>query len=401
MVRRPSRRLRDARALGPGAAVALHARLVPAVGAVPLDRERRSGVLRLRLGDAPARGRVPGHLPRPLAGARTGTRGPAVAMGAVPRRVRSGAHQAPRRPVLAPAHVPGLPSRDTTAAQPRELVRPPPPARVPPPRDRRQPRHAAHRALGVVRAPTGGLDRRSDHPGDAGVARRERQLRLAQRPDHDAGALGLRRRGARARHGPRAGGRGPAPARTRPGRLRRDRPGDRPERPPRPQPAVARSAHERQLRSPAPRQHLRCLRQRHARALRDRAGRRAGGGAMARVRVPSQARRPRPASAAGRPVPPAARLAAVVRGDVGSLAPPLDAHAGAAPARGRPPHAGAPRAQPVPRRSADPRSGAAVPLPLHVAARTAGHGAVVEPHAGRRVPPPLALGPGRELVRAP
>ena len=80
-----------------GAAAAHDAGLVRAVGAVPVDRQRRPDVLRLRLGDAPARGRLPGHLPRQRRSRAAVAGHPAVPLARVPGRVRSGAHQASRR----------------------------------------------------------------------------------------------------------------------------------------------------------------------------------------------------------------------------------------------------------------------------------------------------------------
>ena len=48
----------------PGAHRRVDARLGGAVGAVPVDRQRRPDLVRLRLGDAAARGRLPDDLPR-------------------------------------------------------------------------------------------------------------------------------------------------------------------------------------------------------------------------------------------------------------------------------------------------------------------------------------------------
>ena len=101
--------------------------LARAVGAVPVDRQRRADLLRLRLGVAAAGGRLPGDLPRQ----RTGRRPRSwccwpASLAAVPGRVRRRADQAARRSVLARPDLPGLPPRDPADARPAELVLPPP-----------------------------------------------------------------------------------------------------------------------------------------------------------------------------------------------------------------------------------------------------------------------------------
>ena len=114
---------------GPAAArpaLAADAGLVRAVGAVPVDRQRRAAVLRLRLGVAAAGGRRPRRLPR------TGRHRPADpgrppgAVAAVPGRVRRRADQDPRRRLLAEPDLPPLPPRDPADARPVQLVLPPP-----------------------------------------------------------------------------------------------------------------------------------------------------------------------------------------------------------------------------------------------------------------------------------
>ena len=96
------------------------------------------------------------------------------------------------------------------------------------------------------------------------------------------------------------------------------------QHPDRGQPAVAPPADERQLRPPPPREHLRRVRQRHQGAPRgDHRGhpRRATGTRhrVARVRGARQARRRAAPAPAGRAVPPAPRLAPVVRGPLARL----------------------------------------------------------------------------------
>ena len=115
---------------GPGsspgrAALASDARVVRPLGPVPLDRERRPAVLRLRLGVAPPRGRVPRDLPRrcpdgaPLPGPRP------LPLARLSSGARRRAHQAAGRSVLARSHLHGLPPRDPADAEPAQLVRPP------------------------------------------------------------------------------------------------------------------------------------------------------------------------------------------------------------------------------------------------------------------------------------
>src|SRR5712692_5481134 len=93
-----------------------------AVGALPLDRERRSDLLQLRLGDAAPRGRLPRDLPRPRLDPHSARARLPPAVARVPPRVRRGAHQDARRRVLARPHLPLLPPRDPADAEPPELV---------------------------------------------------------------------------------------------------------------------------------------------------------------------------------------------------------------------------------------------------------------------------------------
>src|SRR5699024_12745201 len=76
--------------------VGAHARLPRAVRSVPLDRQRRAGLLRVRLGVAAVGSGVPSRVPRfspDGSAARDALRLPVVA---VPGRVRGGADQAAR-----------------------------------------------------------------------------------------------------------------------------------------------------------------------------------------------------------------------------------------------------------------------------------------------------------------
>jgi hypothetical protein len=96
-----------------------------AVGAVPQLRQRRAGLVRVRVGVAAARGRLPRDLPRRQR-RRPACAGPvAVPVAAVPRRVRRRADQDAGRPVLAGPHLPAVPPRDPAAARPVVLVVPP------------------------------------------------------------------------------------------------------------------------------------------------------------------------------------------------------------------------------------------------------------------------------------
>src|SRR5260221_1962686 len=101
------------------------ARVVRAVGAVPVHRQRRADLLLVRLGDAALRDRIPRHLPRQRAGrADDPTRVPDP-LAPLPRGVRRWADQDARRSMLARPHLPVLPPRDAANAQPAVLVLPP------------------------------------------------------------------------------------------------------------------------------------------------------------------------------------------------------------------------------------------------------------------------------------
>src|SRR5262249_32835075 len=92
-------------------------------------------------------------------------------------------------------------------------------------------------------------------------------------------------------------------------------------------------------------------------------------------------------SAPGRAVPPAPRLADVVRGDGPTGAVSVDDRAGPATARGRRADAQAPASQPIPRPSTRRRARPPLPLPVHKPRRTPRHSRVVGADPGRAVAP--------------
>src|SRR5439155_17428937 len=107
-----------------------------------------------RLGDAAARDRLPRGVPRSVLGRAAGDRALPAPVAAVPRRVRRGDDQAPRRSLLARPHVPPVPPRDAADAERVELVLPPPPRRAAQGRGARQPRRAALRAVVALQTAT-------------------------------------------------------------------------------------------------------------------------------------------------------------------------------------------------------------------------------------------------------
>src|SRR6266545_7521072 len=133
-------------------AVGVDARVVRALGALPVDRQRGPDLLLVRLGIAAVRGRSAGGLPRRRAHGAADSRGVPDALAAVPAGVRRRAHQVARRPLLARPHVPPLPPRDPAEAEPAELVLPPPAGAGAQGRGARQPRRAARRAVLLVHA---------------------------------------------------------------------------------------------------------------------------------------------------------------------------------------------------------------------------------------------------------
>ncbi len=103
----------------------------------------------------------------------------------LPRRVRRRADQDARRPLLARPHLPRLPPPDAADAEPALLVLPPAAEADAPDGDAREPLRPARRPRPALPAPA---DRDLRGPGDdrhPGVARAQRQLRVAER-DHPA-----------------------------------------------------------------------------------------------------------------------------------------------------------------------------------------------------------------------
>jgi hypothetical protein len=147
----------------------------------------------------------------------------------------------------------------------------------------------------------------------------------------------------------------------------------------------------RQLRSVSPRQRLRSVRVGDEGALRDRRPGHHGSGpgrsGVAGVRVPGQARRPAQGAAPVRSVPPALRLADVVRRH-GLTGPAPVVHRFFAPAAGRgPADAAPPPLGPVRGQGSHRGPGQALPVSVLDLARAADERGVVGAHAGRRVRP--------------
>src|SRR6266511_3600928 len=143
---------RDGRAAAGGPALGVDARVVGALGALPVDRQRGPDLLLVRLGITAVRGRSVRCLPRRRAHGAADPRGVPHALALVPVGVRRRAHQAARRPLLARPDVPPLPPRDPADAEPAELVLPPPAGAGAQGRGARQPRRAARRAVLLVHA---------------------------------------------------------------------------------------------------------------------------------------------------------------------------------------------------------------------------------------------------------
>ncbi|CFA17959.1 Uncharacterised protein [Mycobacterium tuberculosis] len=108
------------------AVVGHDADLADAVGALPVHRQRRAGVVLIRLGVAAAGDRLPDDLPRKRAHRPADSDVVVGALAAVPGRIRCRIDQDARRLVLAQSDVPVLPPRNTAHAGPVELVLPSP-----------------------------------------------------------------------------------------------------------------------------------------------------------------------------------------------------------------------------------------------------------------------------------
>ena len=138
----------DGRGLGRRGAVVGRVLLwLTAVGALPVDRQRRPDVVFVRLGVAAAGDRVPGDLPRQRPGGAAGADDVAGALAVVPAGIRCGADQAARRLVLARSDLPVLPPRNPADAGAAELVLPSPAQAAAPGGSRGQPFRAARRAV--------------------------------------------------------------------------------------------------------------------------------------------------------------------------------------------------------------------------------------------------------------
>ena len=308
---------RARRAFGEAGLAPLGADVGSDVGPLSVLRERRADLLRLRLGNDAPRGGVPGGVSRRPRHGAAGPGDPADSLDALPGHVRRRPDQAARRPVLEGPDVPLLPLRDAADAEPVLVVLPRAAAVGTPVRRAVQPLRRARRPVRVFRAAARCRRRRSDHDLLPPLADGERQLLVSGIADDRP------RDGDPGRSDPSPADSGVAPRDVSAAACppSRGRGGHRPRRrsehsPPR-EPAVSASGDERLLRSPPPRQHLRCVRFGHAAEVRSRRGgdvrrrdRRRNG--VARVRVQGKARRSEPAAAPDRPVPPEARLAHVV-----------------------------------------------------------------------------------------
>src|SRR5207245_8305603 len=160
--------------------------VVRPVGAVPVDRQRRPGVLRLRLGDAAPRGWISRHLSR-CGPDRAGLAAdPSLPLAGISSRVWRGPDQAARRPVLAKPDVPLLPPRDPAHAQPAELVLSSLAETTAPHGGAGQFLCAAGGAVLLVHSVACDIDCGcADHP-HPGVAGAERQFLVAELSDYDA-----------------------------------------------------------------------------------------------------------------------------------------------------------------------------------------------------------------------
>ena len=118
LVGRGHRRAHRRRPAAARSAAGHDARLVRPLGPLPVDRQRRRDVLRVRLGVAPPRGGLPCDLPRQRRGGAAVARHPCLPMAGLPGRVRGRPDQAPRRSLLARPDLHGLPPRDAADAEP-------------------------------------------------------------------------------------------------------------------------------------------------------------------------------------------------------------------------------------------------------------------------------------------
>src|SRR6185503_16636991 len=129
-------------------------RLARDVGALPIDRQRRAGLLRIRLGVDAAGGGLLRRVPRARPSPGAVDPDPRAALDAVPHGGRRRSHQAARRSVLARSDVPLLPPRNAADAEPPERAVPPSPAIHAAGGRRVQPLRPTGGSLRVVPSPT-------------------------------------------------------------------------------------------------------------------------------------------------------------------------------------------------------------------------------------------------------
>ncbi len=179
-----------------------------------LDLQRRADVLRLRLGAAAGRDRVPLHLSLSAAGAPAISAAAAAARGDLASalagdadHVGRGAHQAARRFLLARSDLPRLSLRDAAGAEPADAVLSCAAALGARGRRRLQPRRRAGGAVSDPRPAALPLRRRRADAGAAAHPDRQRQPGVSQLADAGADPRLLRRRALAA---PSSGGAGGA-----------------------------------------------------------------------------------------------------------------------------------------------------------------------------------------------
>ena len=151
-----------------------------AVAVVPVVRQHRPDVLRVRMGNPAVRSRLLRHLRGCLPDGTEHVAAPNLAMDAVPPDVRRRLDQAARRSVLARSHLLELLLRDPADAQPAELVFPLDASRCSHSGCGGQSPRRSDRAVRVFRAAAVRLDCRHHHRALPGRAHRLRQPVVAQ-----------------------------------------------------------------------------------------------------------------------------------------------------------------------------------------------------------------------------
>src|SRR5207302_5279832 len=182
-----------ARAAASRARLAANAGMADAVGAVPVDRQHRPDVLRLRLGIAAAGSWLPGDLPWSGEQRAPNHDAVAAALAAVPRRVRSWTDQDPPRSLLAQPDVSVLPPPNAAHAQPAQLVLPPPAKTDSQAGSAGQSCRPTRGAIRTLCATTGRGSVRTHRRPPPGLADPVRQLRLAELVDTRHRARRVRR----------------------------------------------------------------------------------------------------------------------------------------------------------------------------------------------------------------